>query len=70
MEEKIFAVATTPEMTERLTQLSQNVVALICARTKTPVEAFIVVDAARRQLEHTHNMALVAPTDFSQVGST
>lgn len=70
MEDEVFTLATTPEMRQRLTQLSKDVLKLIQGRTNTPLEAFIPLDAARRQLELTHNMVLVAPIDISQIGST
>lgn len=70
MDDQVFAVIPTKEMAVRLEKLSKDILKLIDDRTKNPGEPFIVLDAARRQLELKHGMVLVAPIDCSQVGST
>lgn len=61
--EQMFAIYLTPEMIERLTKLNQDVLRLIQERIKRPEEAFIVLDAVRRELEVTYDMVLMAPVD-------
>lgn len=70
MDQQIFAVSLTPEMMERLTQLNRDVLKLIQERTKTPEEAFIVLDAVKRNLELMYGMVLVAPLDHLQSGQS
>lgn len=70
MDQQIFAVSLTPEMMERLTQLNRDVLKLIQERTKTPEEAFIVLDGVKRNLELMYGMVLVAPLDYLQSGQS
>lgn len=70
MDQQIFTVSLTPEMMERLTQLNRDVLKLIQERTKTPEEAFIVLDAVKRNLELMYGMVLVAPLDYLQSGQS
>jgi hypothetical protein len=57
-EPEIFALAVTPEMTERVSEVVDELINLLKQRTCRPEEAFIVLDVAARKLAAEHGMFL------------
>ncbi len=65
----MFVLQVTPEMTERLKQVTKDALKLLEGRTNTPEEAFIVLDAVKRTLELKHAMFIVAPIPHNSGGT-
>jgi hypothetical protein len=66
--ETLIGLHVTPEMQQRLTQLTKDMLQLLQDRAKSPEEAFIVLNAAKRSLEATYGMILMAPIDDQHTG--
>ena len=69
-EHQIFGIHVTPEMKERLTSITAQLVRLLDDQTQTPEEAFIALDAAKRILEAKHGLLLMFPVTDENIGQT
>jgi hypothetical protein len=67
---EMFALAMTPEMTNRVTRTVNEVLQLLQDKTETAVEALIVLDATKRTLSTMHGIVLLSPIDDTTVGHT
>ena len=70
MEPEFFGVEVTPEMTERLSTVVDEVIELLKKRTMRPEEAFIILDAVTRKLAQEQGMFLLSPVDDTNTGHT
>jgi signal transduction histidine kinase len=69
-EPEMFALAVTPEMTERISRLVDDLLSLLKQRTPQPEEAFIVLDIVMRKLVDEHGMFILSPIDETNTGHT
>lgn len=63
-----FALCMTPEVSQRLTRLTDDTLQLLQDRTQTPEEALIVLDAVRRTIEAAYGITIVAPINDQATG--
>lgn len=68
IEPQLIALELTPDLMQRLTVLSAEILKMLEDRTNAPEEALIVLDTVTRQLCATYGLQLLSPIDSTNTG--